>query len=287
MFKKATKEQAKLRAAIYAPAGGGKTRTLLRIATGIAKATGARIALIDSEHGSASKYADLFDFDAHNLTGKSVDDYLEAIEGAKKAGYGVLGIDSLSHAWVDLVQATDEVAAASNSKSTFNAWKKTAPKQQELIEAILAYPGHVICTMRSKTEWAQYEEGGKKKIERLGLAPVQGKGIEYEFDLLLAMNAGHWATVEKDRSGKFQGKQIEKPGEEFGQELAAWLGQGAPVKTTAEKLSEALGEHEASVNAFFLKVGWIKDKQTFRDLAEDKAAQVLSRPADVIAKANQ
>ena len=295
-FKKATKEAQKLRAAIYAPSGGGKTMTALRIAMGIIRAmTKAnpelakniereRVAVIDSEHGSASKYADKFPFDSDELTEKAIEDYISKIQEAGRTGYEVLIIDSLSHAWLELVQEVDALAASSTYKgSKFNAWSKGTPKQNDLIEAILNYPGHVIVTMRAKTEWAQ-SAGERKSYERIGLQPVQGKGIEYEFDVLIALNADHQAVIEKDRSDKFQGKRIEKPGEDFGQELAEWLMKGEPVKSLAEKLTDALGEHEAAANAFLIKCGWICDGQTFRDLAPDKAKSILNRTADFISK---
>ena len=96
------------------------------------------------------------------------------------------------------------------------------------MQAILNYPGHVIATMRSKTEWTTVDNNGKKSPQRVGLAPEQGKGIEYEFDLLIEISTDHIANVIKDRTGKFQDKLIDKPGEEFGQQLAAWLSDGLP-----------------------------------------------------------
>jgi hypothetical protein len=82
--------------------------------------------------------------------------------------------------------------------------------------------------MRSKTEWTTVDNNGKKTPQRVGLAPEQGKGIEYEFDLLVEISTDHVANVIKDRTGKFQDKLIDKPGEEFGRQLAAWLSDGLP-----------------------------------------------------------
>src|SRR5947208_2781832 len=63
-FARATKHQAKLRLTLDGPSGSGKTYSALAIAT----ALGARIALIDTEHGSAKKYAgDPFVFDLLEL----------------------------------------------------------------------------------------------------------------------------------------------------------------------------------------------------------------------------
>ena len=58
---KAVKAQSRLRLGITGPAGSGKTWTALEVARGLKP--GARIAVLDTEMGSASKYADAFDFD--------------------------------------------------------------------------------------------------------------------------------------------------------------------------------------------------------------------------------
>ena len=64
IFKRATKKNSKLRLGLIGPAGSGKTYTALTVA----KHLGGRVALVDSENGSASKYANLFDFDAVSYT---------------------------------------------------------------------------------------------------------------------------------------------------------------------------------------------------------------------------
>lgn len=224
-FKKATKSQARLRAAIFGPSGAGKTYSSLRIATGI----GGRIAVIDTERGSASKYSDRFDFDVLELDDQSVDGYVDAIRLAAKEGYTVLVIDSLSHAWQTLLEEVEKLAKAKYRGNTWSAWSEGTPLQRKLVGAILGFPGHVLATMRSKTEWTTVDDGrGKKSPQRVGLAPEQGKNVEYEFDLLVEISTEHIANVIKDRTGKFQDKLIDKPGEEFGEALAEWLSDGTP-----------------------------------------------------------
>lgn len=233
MFKKATKAKAKLRAAIFGPSGSGKTITALRLAHGM----GGTIALIDSERFSASKYADhpeyRFSFDVCDLEldKQKINDYVKAISEAGKAGYDVLIIDSLSHAWQELLQEVELLAKSPRHKgNTWSAWSEGTPKQKQLVNAILDFPGHVIATIRSKTAWVESEgKNGKKVMERVGLAPEQGKGIEYEFDMLFEVTTDHVMTVLKDRSGKFQDQIFEKPGETFGAEMVAWLNEGAAV----------------------------------------------------------
>jgi hypothetical protein len=147
----------------------------------------------------------------------------EACDG----GYKVLVIDSLSHAWRELTDEVDRISQNSPSRNSFSAWGKVTPKQKRLVDAILNFPGHLICTMRSKTEWViGQNKMGKNVPEKLGLAPEQGKGIEYEFDLLVELNQRHQGTITKDRTSRFQDKTIEQPGEDFGIALYDWLAGG-------------------------------------------------------------
>jgi hypothetical protein len=183
--------------------------------------------VIDSERGSASRYADRFVFDADTPGDKTIKSYIQAINESAKAGYDVLIIDSLSHAWKELLQEVERLARSKFKGNSWSAWSEGTPMQQTLVDAILSYPGHIIVTMRSKTEWIQEEREGKSKPVRVGLAPEQGKGIEYEFDVLLELTTDHLGTVIKDRTGKFQDKTIDKPGEDFGVALREWLSDGA------------------------------------------------------------
>lgn len=234
-FKKATKAQAKLRAAIFGPSGAGKTFTSLRIAAGM----GGSIAVIDSERGSASKYADRFAFDVAELHDKSISSYVNTLKEA--AGhYDVVIIDSLSHAWSELLTEIDRLANAKYRGNTWSAWSEGTPKQRMLVDAILDFPGHVIATMRAKTEWqTETGNGGKSRPVRVGMSPEQGKGIEYEFDVLFELSTDHIVNVIKDRSGKFQDRLIQFPGEEFGKELATWLSDGDTPKPESELIKKA------------------------------------------------
>jgi len=237
-FQKAVKEQVKLRLAIYGPAGAGKTASALRIAHGI----GGRIAFIDTENYSASRYADglnypggfvPFNFDVVSLQKPTIANYVEAIQAAENAGYNVLIIDSLSHGWQELLEDIDNLTKVKYKGNSWRAWSEGTPKQKSLIRAITQSNMHIIATMRAKTEWDTVKDDMTNKIKpvRIGLAPEQGKGIEYEFDMLMEINDSHYATIIKDRSGKFQDQEIYCPDEKFGKELAEWLTQGVvPVR---------------------------------------------------------
>ena len=227
-FQKATKKQAKLRLALFGPSGAGKTYSALRLATGM----GGTIGVIDSEKGSSNKYADKFDFSVLTIEDKTVEKgYLPAIEAAGFAGIEVLIIDSISHAWQELLEMVDKVAATDFGGNSWAGWSKATPIQKRFVEALLGYPGHLICTIRSKTAWEIQDDGkGKKKPTRVGLAPEQRGGIEYEFDMLMELNVSHSAKVLKDRTDKYQDEIIDKPDEKMGKELMAWLNDGEAEK---------------------------------------------------------
>ena len=227
-FKRATKEAALARIALYGPSGSGKTYSALLMAQGLGK----KIAVIDSEiaadgkdlTGAACKYSDRFEFEVEELRDKSVVSYIAAITAAKLAGYDVLIIDSISHAWKSLQTEVEKISKAKFGGNYWAAWSEGNPIQERFLNAIVGYPGHVIATMRARTTWGQSQDkNGRDKPERMGLEPEQGKGIEYEFDLLISINADHFAVVEKDRSGRFQDRVIQKPDQSFGAEIAGWL----------------------------------------------------------------
>ncbi|MEI2691793.1 MAG: ATP-binding protein [Anaerolineae bacterium] len=214
------------------PSGSGKTFTSLAIAT----ALGGRIALVDTEHGSASKYADLFDFDVLNLDAPfHPDRFVEAIRAAQAAGYQVLILDSLSHAWSGPggVLEIKEQLAKRREYNDYTAWGPAGELQNRLVQAILRSDLHVIATMRSKTSYAMDEviEDGRKrtKVVKQGMAPIQRDGFEYEFDVFIDMDIDNNAIVTKTRCPALTGKVFPRPGADVAEILATWLkGQPAP-----------------------------------------------------------
>lgn len=225
-FQKATKTQARLRMALYGPSGSGKTYSALAIGTSLGK-----VALIDTERGSASKYANLFEFDVLELADHHPNNYIAAIQAASEYGYEVLIIDSLSHAWKKVLQLVDDINRRSKSNNQFIAWRDVTPLQNQFIDAILTAPLHVIATMRSKTEYVMEkdERDGKIKPRKVGLAPIQRDDVEFEFDVVAEMNFENDFIVTKTRCPELNGACVRQPGADVGAVLKAWLSDGAPA----------------------------------------------------------
>jgi ABC-type sugar transport system ATPase subunit len=265
-FHRAARMQKKLRMALHGPSGSGKTYTALEIAKGL----GDRIALIDTERGSASLYGDKFAFDVIELDYFSVDNYISAINEAVDGGYEVMVIDSLSHAWVGLGGVLD---AVNNTKgNTFSdGWGKVGtPQQNRLMDAILKAPMHVIATLRVKTDYeVEKDDRGKSIPRKVGLAPVQRDGVEYEFDIVGSLNIENTMTVEKSRMLDMMGRIINKPDRRLGNQILQWLNSGElpqprVVAEDAPVFRKILAEEVARIN------GWMARGED--DVSRDRSA---------------
>src|SRR5690606_1739204 len=141
--------------------------------------------------------------------------YLEAIEAAIANGYQALVIDSISHQWDGeggILQRKEEADQVPGSNHWTN-WGPFTREHNRFRSAILNCPIHLIVTLRSKMAYTQSDSGGKKKIEKLGMQPIQREGMEYEFTVTFDLAMTHRATsggaAGKDRTGLFDGKQTD------------------------------------------------------------------------------
>jgi nucleoside-triphosphatase THEP1 len=244
-FKKATKSAAKLRLGLIGPAGSGKTMTALRVARGL----GGRVAVIDTERGSASLYSgeNGLGFDVLELETYEAEKFIQAIAQAEAEGYDVLIIDSLSHAWAGkggILEFVDQAAKRSGGGS-FSGWRDATPRHNQLVDAILGAKLHVICTLRSKVEHVIEQVNGRTQVRKVGLQPVQRDGLEYEFTVVADVTQDHELIITKTRAAWLKDKIIREAGEDLGQQLAAWLSDGLPSPVasaqTPAKTADATG----------------------------------------------
>jgi len=229
-FKKATKNETRLRIGLSGAAGSGKTYSALKIATGV----GGKIAVIDTERGSASLYADKFDFDTVQIEPPyTPDKYIEAIKIAERDGYTTIIVDSLSHAWAGsggLLDMHDAIQKSSKGGNSFTAWKEVTPLQNALLDTITGSTCHIIVTMRAKQDYVIESNGGRNQVRKVGLAPVQREGVEYEFSVYIELSQDHIAVATKDRTDLFDGKCF-VPSEQTGRQLVEWLDKPATPST--------------------------------------------------------
>lgn len=236
LFKPATREKLAARIAVIGPAKSGKTFTSLRIATALLSSPEnlrSKIAVINTEPGSIRKYLGLapdgipWDFSIIEPSSFAPTTYTQGILAAAQEQFEIVLIDSLSHAWEGEGGSLDQVDH-SDDKNKFSAWKDVTPQHRRMIEAINRSPCHVICTMRTKTEYVlEKNDKGQTVPRKIGLAPVQRAGVEYEFDLLVDMNVDHLMTVSGTRCPEMDGLVVCKPSMTTFLPLARWLSEGS------------------------------------------------------------
>lgn len=284
-FQKAVRKKAKLRLALTGPSGSGKTYGALLLAKGI----GGRIAVIDSEHESASLYAglpDMPEFETLNLAPPFTPErFTQAVHAAVEAGFDVLILDSITHEWNGsggCLELVDEIARAKFKGNSWSAWNEVTPRHRDFLDAMLRAPLHIIATMRSKTETAQTEENGRKRVVKLGMKSEQRDGFEYEMTVVLdIVHDGHFATATKDRTGLFTDRDAKPLSPETGALLRDWLDSGAEVAGPwyadyLAGISEA-GDRDALTKA------WERAKDACRINGDMKAYHTMRAAMEAVA----
>lgn len=244
-LKKAQRKRVKLKIGLSAPSGGGKTASSLILAYGLLKGEHpdwsddeiwAHIALIDTENGSGELYAGVTIGGTHigEYNVISIDPpyepqkYIDAFSACKEAGMEVCIADSLTHAWSGqggLLEKQGNISKRTGN--SYTAWREVTPLHNKMIDAILQTDMHFICTMRAKTEYVQEKDNnGRTTVRKIGLAPVQRDGMEYEFSMFIDIDTDHQAYVSKDRTGVLDGEYFTIT-PETGEKLAKWLQTGA------------------------------------------------------------
>lgn len=228
-FTDATKAGARMRVALTAPTGSGKTYTALRLAT----AFGGTIGLVDTDRHSASKYADRFTFKTVPMFRYDPADLVTVCAIAEDQGIDTLIIDTWSPFWSGekgMLDQVDDVATASRGDKFGGGWKAMKPVERRMLDAMFGFSGHLIVTVRSKVEWVveRNPDTGKMGPRRIGLKPDQRDGFEQDFDVAGVLDDAI-LSITKSRCGDAIpiGAVYRHPGEDLADIMIKWLGDGA------------------------------------------------------------
>lgn len=278
-IRKAERKKAKLRLGIAAPSGAGKTYSALLLAFGM----GGKVGLIDTEHGSGDLYAHLGDYDIISVEAPySVSKYTQAIKAFEDAGYSSIIIDSLTHAWAGDGGLLDKQGKlADRGTNSFAAWRTITPEHNNLVDAMLKSPCHIIATMRAKQEYVlETNDKGKQQPKKVGMAPVQREGMEYEFTVMLDVDMNHIASASKDRTSLFDGRFF-KISQETGKELLGWLEMGVePPKVDAKLMADHMAAIESAGDIEALKTAFSAAYRAAEALRDSHAMAILSDAKD-------
>ncbi len=263
-LRQSTRKQAKIKLALQGCAGSGKTYSSILLAQGLTQHNLSKVAIIDTEHGSADLYAHLGNFNVLTLEAPfSPENYIQAIDICHKAGMEVIIIDSISHCWEHLLDFHSKL-----SGNSFTNWSKVTPRQKSFVEKILTTPVHIICTMRTKQDYILNQKNGKYVPEKVGLKAIQRDGLDYEFTVVFNLNNKNQATCSKDRTGLFLNKPetILKPS--TGQKILSWC----ESTMTAQDLSIRIGKCVSMKELVEVYTAYPRFREPLKDKFEQKKA---------------
>lgn len=309
-FRKAKAEQAALKMGIYGSPGAGKTFTALLIGEGLAKMTGKRIAVVDTERGTdfycqavptRPVHPEAFDFDA--LYTRSITEVLSEVKKIDTEQYGVVILDSITHVW-------DAAIAAYGGNTTragtipFHAWSKIKKPYKELMSFLLGSPLHVIICGRQKTVYEEDEDTGETKAA--GVAMRAEGETPYEPHILIRMEATKprksqeaaqiVAYAEKDRTGVLAGRLFVNPTFDslckpllslLGDKQAAMANGDEAAVQDAEELAKQERERVAAsaeiLRQFSARIALTNDSKALKALGKEITPQLKARmlPQDV------
>ena len=240
-LKKAEKKKVKIKIGLQGSAGSGKTYSALKMALGMTDNDITKIAVIDTENGSASLYSDIFgEFLTLELAPPFTPERcIEAINICEKADVKVIIFDSISHEWIGeggIINLAESMAG-----NSFTNWGKLTPRHNRFINRILSCQKHMICTMRSKQDYILVEnEKGKMAPEKVGMKSVTRDGVDYEFTLNFDIDIKNFATATKDRTSLFKNKPEAKIDESTGKTIIEWCEHGKDLPEPTEEQFKAL-----------------------------------------------
>lgn len=277
-FTRATRALVALKIGMMGPSGSGKTTAALELTRGLVGPTG-KIAVLDTENGSASLYSDLTEFDALNMTAPyGVEKFLAAIDAAVEGGYQALVIDSASHEWIQILQ--DKESLDARGGNSYANWAQFTKKHEAFLTAIRNAPIHLICCLRGKEK---HEITDQKKVVKLGMGSQMRDGFEFEMTTVFDLSMDHNAKATKDRTRIFEGR-LEPITRKTGQELAAWLKGGAVLTPQAAASSPQVEQAKGPDSP--RAAGLAQPAETIGEMAANVAQAIKEAPAEISQEAS-
>lgn len=231
-LRKSERKKAKIKLALQGSAGSGKTYSSLQLAKGLTNNNLSKVAIVDSESGSADLYADIGNYNVLSLAPPfTPQKYIQSIDVCLEAGMEVIILDSISHCWEYLLDFHSKMAG-----NSFTNWQKISPMQNAFINKILQADAHIIATMRTKQDYVLNNKNGKFVPEKVGLKAVQRNDLDFEFTIVFDIDIKHFATASKDRTSLFSGKPEFTINSATGKKILDWCNNGTSLEEVRNQI---------------------------------------------------
>lgn len=271
-LRQSERKRAKIKMALQGSAGSGKTYSSLLLAQGLTNGDLSKVAIIDTENGSADLYAHLGSYNVLSLQPPFTPEaYIKAIEICEQANMEVIIIDSISHCWDELLDFHSKLVG-----NSFTNWAKVTPRQKSFVDKILQSSAHIIATMRTKQDYVLNQKDGKYIPEKVGLKAVQRDGVDYEFTLVFDIDIKHYVVSSKDRTSLFMGKPEFIINESTGRKILEWCNKGEAPDRTKESIRNLINNCKTVQELLILYQQNPIYQNEFRSVFEQKKAQLFT-----------
>ena len=274
-LQKATRKQVKLMLGMSGASGFGKTYSALLLAHGMI-GDWPKIAVIDTENGSAELYADLGDYNVLPLQSPYTPErYIEAIKTCEDAGMELIIIDSITHEWDGKGGCLD---IHSDLGGQFAHWAKVTPRHNAFIQAILQSKCHVITTVRRKQDYDMVKnDKGRIEPVKVGTKEVTKDGFEYELTINFEfINDKHIVKASKDRTSMFANYHEFIINEETGKQIIEWCNSGINELEEALKWIDEADTVE-KVTQIWNDYQHLKQNKVFVDAVSEKGNELKTK----------
>jgi hypothetical protein len=113
------------------------------------------------------------------------------------------------------------------------------PRHNAFVQKMLESPCHIICTIRTKTDYVLSEKNGKMVPEKVGMKGITRDGMDYEFTIVFDLDLKHNATASKDRTGLFMDKPEAIITQEHGRRILQWCKKGTSLEEVILQVNSA------------------------------------------------
>ena len=266
-LRQSERKSAKIKMALQGSAGSGKTYSSLLLAKGLTNGDFSKVAIIDTENGSADLYAHLGQYNVLSLAPPfTPEKYIEALEAFK--GYDVVVLDSGTHEWEGMGGCQD--IAENNKLRGMPNWSKAKMAHKRFMNCLTQLPFDTIICLRAREKTKPEVINGKTQMIDMGMQPICEKNFMFEMTLSMMLDENHKPILTKCPKPLLPlfngGDNLITPS--MGERLKEWSNGG-------ESIDKELRALEADITSYAMQGNKVY-KERIAKLSDDEKSKLKS-----------